>query len=494
MPLLRPVSSLLSAVRRGELALDRGRRDRGSASCASPEGLCPACRAPTLRALLETSGPIHTSKLLSTREAAIGYPRGSITLAFCETCGLITNTSFVAPTHDYSASYEETQLFSARFQEYAHWLATTLAERHGLAGTEVLEIGCGRADFLLTLCETADCGGVGSTRASARAGSKARPPTGFRSAAFLAEDVDRPFSLVVCRHTLEHVHDVHDFLTRLRSSLAVAPQTPVVFEVPDVGRILRETAFWDVFYEHVTYFTPGSLARSFRVAGLRPTNLELGFDDQYILLTAGPDVALEADALRARGSRRGDRGRRRRLRPRLGVVRRPLGRRLLSAVRRARRCVIWGPARRASASCPRSALRRGCVRRRREPGEAWHVHARHRHGIVAPAQLPKRDPEPRRRHEPRLRRRDSRTDSRRDSDGRRVVVGGLRVRRHRSGVALDRAAMSGRDPRSFSNTTGRRQRPLDPDRGIVGSDAALGVGCSSRCSNRTSRRRRSSVW
>ena len=72
----------------------------------------------------------------------------------------------------------------------------------------------------------------------------------------------------------------------------------MLFEVPDVGRILRETAFWDVFYEHVTYFTPGSLARAFRAAGLHPTNLELEFDDQYVLLTAVPDdQAIEADTL-----------------------------------------------------------------------------------------------------------------------------------------------------------------------------------------------------
>ena len=317
----------------------------GPLPASPPEGLCPACRAPALRGLLETSGPIHTSKLLPTREEAIRYPRGSITLALCESCGLLTNTSFVAPTHDYSASYEETQLFSPRFQEYAHWLATTLGERHGLAGTEVLEIGCGRADFLLTLCETADCGGVGVDPSfrEARLEGPAADRVSVRRAFFGEGDIDRSFSLVVCRHTLEHVHDVHDFLTRLRGSLAAAPQAPVLFEVPDVGRILRETAFWDVFYEHVTYFTPGSLARAFRAAGLHPTNLELEFDDQYVLLTAVPDdQAIEADTLaleepvtvtvaEADGFVR-----------ELGVMRDSWAGRLRERRAQGERCVIWG--------------------------------------------------------------------------------------------------------------------------------------------------------
>ena len=79
-----------------------------------------------------------------------------------------------------------------------------------------------------------------------------------------------------------------DFSSRSGPALASAPGTPVFFEVPDTGRILRETAFWDVFYEHVSYFTPGSLARAFRAAGFDPLGLELVFDDQYVLLTAVP--------------------------------------------------------------------------------------------------------------------------------------------------------------------------------------------------------------
>ena len=264
-----------------------------------PAGLCPGCRASALRLLLETSAPVHTSILLDSREAAVGYPRGPIRLELCEACGLITNTAFDAPGHDYSASYEETQVFSTRFQEYASWLATTLSERHDLAGAEVLEIGCGRADFLLRLCETAGCSGIGvdpSFREEHLAGL-ASVEASVRRAFFSEADVDRTFAMVVCRHTLEHVHDVHGFLTMLRSSLEATPATPVVFEVPDTGRILRETAFWDMFYEHVTYFTPGSLARAFRAAGFEPVTLELGFADQYVLLTAVPSLEAGAGAV-----------------------------------------------------------------------------------------------------------------------------------------------------------------------------------------------------
>jgi SAM-dependent methyltransferase len=261
-------------------------------------GTCPACSALPLRTLVEFDAPIHTSVLLDSRSAAQEYPRGTIRLELCERCGFITNTAFDAPHHDYSASYEETQAFSPRFLSYATGLAATLTDRHDLAGRDVLEIGCGRADFLALLCEATGGAGVGIDPSwkgdlPDRAGSeRVRVIRSF----FAPDQVDRSFGLVACRHTLEHVHDVNGFLTSLSRALEPYPDTPVVFEVPDTLRILRESAFWDVFYEHCSYFTPGSMARAFRRGGFGPERVELTFDDQYILLTALPAGSVGAAA------------------------------------------------------------------------------------------------------------------------------------------------------------------------------------------------------
>jgi len=263
----------------------------GRRPAAPPAALCPSCRVDGLRFLVSLEAPVHTSKLLSTREEALHYPRGNVRLELCTACGLITNSAFDAPNHDYSASYEETQAFSPRFREYASSLVETLVRRHDLLGRDVLEIGCGRGDVLVLLAAATGGHGVGVD--PSWRGEPLEGPTALRIEViteFLAEEhLDRDVGLVVCRHTLEHVHDVNGFLRTVRAGLDHRPQTPVFFEVPDTGRVLRETAFWDVYYEHCSYFTPGSLARAFRAAGFRPLELELGFDDQYVLLTAVPD-------------------------------------------------------------------------------------------------------------------------------------------------------------------------------------------------------------
>lgn len=232
--------------------------------------------------------PVHTSVLLDTREQALGYPRADLLLAVCEECGLVTNTAFDALQHDYSASYLEVQAFSPRFREYQAELARVLVERHDLERRDVVEIGCGRGDFLLEFCARTGAAGLGidpSFRESRLEGPASERVAVVR-AFFAPEHVPEGAGALLCRHTLEHVHDVGGFLAAVRAGLERARDAVVVLEVPDTDRVLRETAFWDLFYEHCSYFTAGSLARSFRRAGLVPTRLERTFDDQYLLVTA----------------------------------------------------------------------------------------------------------------------------------------------------------------------------------------------------------------
>jgi SAM-dependent methyltransferase len=263
----------------------------GPAPGSPAPGACPACGGGALRLILEQVAPVHTSKLLASRADALAYPCGRIRLELCEACGFMTNTAFDAPGHDYSASFEETQAFSPTFRAFASEMARDLVEAHDLVGRDVFEIGCGQGDFLRMLCDATGARGIAvdpSWRFETPAGIDPDRLTVER-AFFERGRIDADYGLVVCRHTLEHIHDVSGFLAELRAALEPWPATPVFFEVPDTLRILREVAFWDVFYEHCSYFTPGSVARAFRAAGFRPVDVKLAFGDQYVLLTAVVD-------------------------------------------------------------------------------------------------------------------------------------------------------------------------------------------------------------
>jgi hypothetical protein len=74
----------------------------------------------------------------------------------------------------------------------------------------------------------------------------------------------------------------------VRRAIGDRPETIVFFEVPDVSRILKEQVFVDIYYEHCSYFSLGSLARLFRSCGFEVLDLAKDFDDQYLLIEARP--------------------------------------------------------------------------------------------------------------------------------------------------------------------------------------------------------------
>lgn len=250
---------------------------------------CASCGSDRLEVFHELDGvPAHSCLLLDDQAEAIGYPTGSLLLAVCIDCGFIANTRFDVRLNHYSHAYEETQGFSPRFVRFAEGLAHDWVERFDIHGRRVLEIGCGKGEFLATVCRLGDNEGIGLDPAVApqRLSADDRARCTFVPELYTREHGSFDADVVVCRHTLEHIEPVAEFVRIVHDAFADRPGTPVLFELPDVGRVLDEVAYWDLYYEHCSYFTPGSLARLFRREGFGVTGLRTAFDDQYILLEA----------------------------------------------------------------------------------------------------------------------------------------------------------------------------------------------------------------
>jgi SAM-dependent methyltransferase len=256
-----------------------------------PQDRCPACGSPRLEVFHRDDDiPAHSCLLLASREEALSYPRGSIRLAVCEACGFITNTAFDPSLNAYGSTYEETQGYSPRFMAFARSLAERWIEQYGLRHKQVLEIGCGKGEFLAIICELGDNEGVGIDPSVK---PERLSPETLRRVRVLPEIFgpqhhDIPADAIICRHTLEHIHPVAEFVGQVRKAIGDRRDTVVLFEVPDTKRVLEQVAFWDVYYEHCSYFTAGSLARLFRRSGFDVVDLSLAYDDQYILLAARP--------------------------------------------------------------------------------------------------------------------------------------------------------------------------------------------------------------
>ena len=252
---------------------------------------CPACGHIGLERFHSQTGvPANSCLLLPTREAAEEFETGDIDLGFCGSCGFITNVAFDPSLAEYSSRYEETQAFSARFVDFASALARRWVDSYDLAGRRVLEVGCGKGEFLVMMAEAGIGAGTGidpgvhPERIESAAADRLTWIADFYSDAYSHIEADA----IVCRHTLEHITDVGAFVQMMRRIIGSRLDTVVLFELPDTLRVLDEVAFWDVYYEHCSYFSAGSLARLFERSGFAVLDLHMDYDDQYLILEARP--------------------------------------------------------------------------------------------------------------------------------------------------------------------------------------------------------------
>ena len=68
-------------------------------------------------------------------------------------CGFVANTAFDVGLNEYCTMCEETQGFSPYFQQWLRGLAQDYVDRYDLHDAEIVEIGCGKGEFLALLCE-----------------------------------------------------------------------------------------------------------------------------------------------------------------------------------------------------------------------------------------------------------------------------------------------------------------------------------------------------
>jgi SAM-dependent methyltransferase len=200
------------------------------------------------------------------------------------------NAAFQPDTTEYSGRYEETQSFSGTFNKFHRDLAQRLIDKYGLRHKDIVEIGCGKGEFLLLLCELGPNRGVGIDPGVDMERLEGRRPdqVTFIPEFYSAEHMDRNVDFVVCKMTFEHIPDVLHFLTAIREGLANKKDAIVFFQIPEARRIIETVAFEDIYYEHCSYYSAGSLARLFRRAGFDVLNLATEYDGQYLTIEARP--------------------------------------------------------------------------------------------------------------------------------------------------------------------------------------------------------------
>ena len=180
---------------------------------------CPVCGlARSSRFLTRESVPVHQNLLAPTRAEALAAARGDLAFAACASCGFVFNAAFDSAKLAYGAGYDNNQSHSPFFADYLAGLARRLVHEEGIRNFRIVEVGCGRGDFLRMLVEDAANGNTGVGFDPSYAGPEVDCDGRLRferryydaSASSVAADV------VICRHVIEHVARPVELLRAVR--------------------------------------------------------------------------------------------------------------------------------------------------------------------------------------------------------------------------------------------------------------------------------------
>ncbi len=190
---------------------------------------------------------------------SLGNDRGvDLVVCQCSGCGLVQLSNEPVP---YYKEVIRAAAFSPEMKAFRLVQFENFISRFSLEGKKVLEIGCGKGEYLTLMHESgADAYGIEHGEESVNDCVKA----GLKVTRGFVEEgtdvlCDAPFDAFLILNFLEHIPDLNSTLRGISNNLSA--QAVGLVEVPNFEMILKRKMFSEFINDHLYYFT-GETIRS----------------------------------------------------------------------------------------------------------------------------------------------------------------------------------------------------------------------------------------
>lgn len=212
----------------------------------------------------------------------------------CSVCGLVQHSS---PPVPYFRDVIRAAGYSLEMGEFRRKQFTEFLKKYSLIGKKVIEIGCGRGEYLSLMKE---CGartyGIEHLPASVHACLQ----NDLNVEQNFIEDKTKklgngPFDAFFCLNFLEHIPDINTFLQGIRNNLI--DDGIGLVEVPNFEMILRENMFCEFMTDHLYYFTNETLRTTLALNGFEVIESKDVWHDYILSAVVKKDPAFKTTKL-----------------------------------------------------------------------------------------------------------------------------------------------------------------------------------------------------
>jgi 2-polyprenyl-3-methyl-5-hydroxy-6-metoxy-1,4-benzoquinol methylase len=253
------------------------------------KNFCPICNSKNLEIIIKRlNTPINQNLYFNSTQESLRALKGNLTLTICNDCNFIFNNSFEPEKLIYNDNYDNSQNFSSFFKSYTDDLISEISNEFTNHNKTIVEIGCGKGDFIKSLMmKYSDKNNI---KAYGFDTSYVGEKEFFdNKLVFYRDYYDSKYSdikadILICRHVIEHIHNPINFFKEIYQCLN--DNGVVFFETPCVDWILENKVYFDIFYEHCSYFNKNSISKVLQESNLSIENIKNVFGGQYLWVKA----------------------------------------------------------------------------------------------------------------------------------------------------------------------------------------------------------------